>query len=400
MSRDAPPMGELAISPHEALETLRAIRSGTVDAVVVQGPVGEAVVTFQEPDHSYRALVEAMGEGAALVTRDGIIAYANPRFAMLTLGMGRDLRGHALYDLVVHDAVTVVRAMLERVRLGPARVEVALLSPDRGAVPVQLTASLASIADVEVVCVVATDLSEQRALSKLYRDALAGMQSRERLLSVAGHELRAPLQALVFDIGVVSALHRDGDPAVKRGMIAKLAAIHAQAMQVAALVGNLLDLGLVGSNQLVLAIADVDLAEVVRVAAGRSEEVLRSGSVLTLELAAVRGPWDRLRLEQVVTNLISNAAKYGLGRPIRCVVEGDAQVARLRVEDRGIGIAPDAIPGLFRPFERVGSVESAGGLGLGLYITAQIVKAHGGVIRVESVPRGGSSFVVELPRQP
>src|SRR5204863_3194824 len=119
----------------------------------------------------------------------------------------------------------------------------------------------------------------------------------------------------------------------------------------------------------------------------RAEDVMRSGSPVTVEGRSARGRWDRGRLEQVVTNLLSNAGKYGLGKPIRIAVDGDdEEVARLVVEDRGIGIAPDAIGRLFRPFERIGSVKTATGLGLGLYISAQIVRAHGGVMRVESDP--------------
>ena len=341
------------------------------------------------PDHVYRALVEAMGEGAALVTGDGIICYHNPRFAELMTAPGAaSLRGTALRGLVPADAAVSIDAMLEHARRGPARVEVGLIPCHGGVLTVQLTASTASVADVR--CVVATDLSAQRAQAELHREALIGMEARDRLISIAGHELRAPMQVLVSELGVLLAQH----PAIT---VEQLASLQQLGFRLANLVASLLDVGLLGSDQLALTLEDLDLADVVRAIANRTEDLARSGSPVTVDARSVRGRWDRVRLEQVATNLLSNAGKYGLGRPVRVVVDGDEQIARLVVEDQGIGIARDAVERLFRPFERIGSIKAATGLGLGLYITAQIVKAHGGVMRVESDPGAGSRFVVELP---
>jgi signal transduction histidine kinase len=254
-----------------------------------------------------------------------------------------------------------------------------------------MTASAtASVADVDVLCVVATNLAEQRVQAELYREALMGMEARERLISVAGHELRAPVQVLVAEIGVLLSQH----PAAT---VEQLESIQRLGIRLAELVGALLDVRLLGSDHLELSPEELDLASLVRTMIARSEDLVRSGSAVTLEARSIRGRWDRLRLEQVVTNLLSNAGKYGLGRPIHVAISGDDAVARLVVEDRGIGIPRDAIERLFRPFERIGSVKTATGLGLGLYITAQIVKAHSGTVRVESDPGVGSKFVVELP---
>ncbi len=116
-------------------------------------------------------------------------------------------------------------------------------------------------------------------------------------------------------------------------------------------------------------------------------------------LKPVLGWWDAARLEQVVANLLSNAIKYGKGGPIAVLIEATDDVATLQVEDRGIGIAPDTIARLFKPFERGVAAGHFGGLGLGLHISQQIVRAHGGEIRVRSKPDEGSTFTVELPRR-
>jgi signal transduction histidine kinase len=112
----------------------------------------------------------------------------------------------------------------------------------------------------------------------------------------------------------------------------------------------------------------------------------------------VKGRWDSFRLEQMVTNLVSNAIKYGDGKPIEIAVENGSKTARLVVRDNGIGIAEKELPRVFEPFHRSTSDRRYSGLGLGLHITSQIVRAHGGEIQVKSQVGSGSSFIVELPR--
>jgi signal transduction histidine kinase len=128
------------------------------------------------------------------------------------------------------------------------------------------------------------------------------------------------------------------------------------------------------------------------VAAKRIDMTLHTGT-------PVVGYWDRLRIEQVCANLISNAVKYGAGRPIRIAVEGDANHARVSIEDEGIGMAPEVVERILQPFERGVATGEYSGLGLGLYITDQIVRAHGGALIVRSTPGRGSTFTVELPRR-
>jgi signal transduction histidine kinase len=107
--------------------------------------------------------------------------------------------------------------------------------------------------------------------------------------------------------------------------------------------------------------------------------------------------WDRSRLDQVISNLVSNALKFGRGAPIEIVVREERGVAQLVVSDHGIGIDPARQGHVFQRFERAVSSNHYGGLGLGLYICTKIVEGHGGVIRVESQPLVGSTFTVELP---
>jgi signal transduction histidine kinase len=172
-----------------------------------------------------------------------------------------------------------------------------------------------------------------------------------------------------------------------------------QGDRLAKLINNLLDVSRLTAGKLTLFRETVDLAGAVRTVAERFGPELDQRKVrLDLQIpGSVQGYWDRLRIEQVVTNLIANAIQYGNGRPIRLTVQEQGTNALLVVQDEGIGISEDAMHRLFHPFERFNSSRHFGGLGLGLYIVRQIVQAHGGRIRVQSRVNEGSTFTVELP---
>jgi signal transduction histidine kinase len=143
----------------------------------------------------------------------------------------------------------------------------------------------------------------------------------------------------------------------------------------------------------------VDLAGLARDLALRfAEELSRSGGELRLETPeSVVGIWDRLRVEQILQNLLTNAIKYGRGLPIEVQVSADAQWARVVVKDQGIGIAPEDQARLFQRFERLASERHFSGFGLGLWIVRQILDAMGGRIHLQSELGRGSAFTVELP---
>ena len=119
-----------------------------------------------------------------------------------------------------------------------------------------------------------------------------------------------------------------------------------------------------------------------------------------MDLSPATGRWDRIRIEQVIANLLVNAAKFGEGKPISLEVSAQGDHARLRVVDRGIGIPEEHQSRVFDRFERAVPAHHFGGLGLGLYVVRQIAEAHGGRVQVESTPGSGATFTVDLPREP
>jgi signal transduction histidine kinase len=237
--------------------------------------------------------------------------------------------------------------------------------------------------------------------ARLYREAREAVRARDEFLSIASHELKTPLTTLQLQIqGLARRLKSvPGDP-VFQGLAARVGTSERQVERLTGLINNLLDISRITAGRLELDLEPVDLAAVAREAAARfRDDLARSGSVLELHAdGECPGEWDRLRLEQVVMNLLSNAAKYGAGRPIVIVVDGGATTARFSIQDHGIGIPAEHQGRIFERFERAVSDRHYGGLGLGLWIVRQIVDAFGGTIEVESKAGQGSTFTVLLPR--
>jgi PAS domain S-box-containing protein len=261
---------------------------------------------------------------------------------------------------------------------------------------------------------VTRDLSERkRAQEELLRlevararaesraaDALEKVRARDEFISVASHELRTPLAAARLHVeSLRRLLARTGPPEPGR-VEHKLQRVIAQVDRLEGLVDKLLDTSRVALGQLILERSELDLVELVRGEVTRLGEELEAARC-TLRLQApdaVRGQWDGLRLQQVVTNLLTNAMKYGSGQPIEVEVAAAGERARVTVTDQGIGIAPADHERIFHRFERAVSERNFAGLGLGLWITRQIVEALGGTITVDSALGQGARFTVELPR--
>lgn len=245
------------------------------------------------------------------------------------------------------------------------------------------------------------ELADRAALAlenaQLYDDIRASVRVRDDFLSIAGHELRTPLAALQLYLhSLLRALERS-EPTATRD---KLERMQKNADRLGRLISELLDVSRVVGGRLSLELDDVDLGRIARDVADLYESDLeRTGCSLSLSLPEhpVVGRWDRGRLEQVVLNLLVNAGKYGRGQPIDIGVRAQEGRGILTVRDRGIGIAAEDQARIFERFERAVSSTNFGGLGLGLWISRQIVEAHGGRIRVESRPGEGALFTVELP---
>jgi signal transduction histidine kinase len=161
----------------------------------------------------------------------------------------------------------------------------------------------------------------------------------------------------------------------------------------------MLDVTRITSGRMSIAQRRVDLSECARAVVARSTELLARARC-TLQLSAERpviGFWDPIAMETVLSNLLSNATKFGVGQPIEITIQQDGPLARVVVRDHGIGIASEEQTRIFQRFERAVPTRHYGGFGIGLWAARQIIEAHGGTVQVVSEPRCGSTFTVELP---
>jgi PAS domain S-box-containing protein len=223
---------------------------------------------------------------------------------------------------------------------------------------------------------------------------------RDRFLSMASHELRTPLTSLQLRGETMSRWLARGEAPSSEQVERFTAALLRAVGRLRGLVEDMLDVSRMNSGKLALRVEQVDLSRLVAAELeSRDEELRAAGYAVTSRIEpGVVGRWDPQRIEQVVANLVGNAIRYGRGEPIDIVLSRDDQTATLLVRDRGTGIDPRDHARIFRAFERAAREgEGSGGLGLGLYIVAQILAAHGGSVTVESAPGVGSTFVVHLP---
>ncbi|WP_187323557.1 sensor histidine kinase [Stigmatella aurantiaca] len=252
-----------------------------------------------------------------------------------------------------------------------------------------------------------TDITEAKTAETEKERLMAGLREavrqRDEFLSVASHELKTPLTSLSLRVQVMRKEVDAHAGLIPRERLHKhLESAGTQLGRLASLVDSLLDTTRIISGRLSLRRErGVNLAAIVRaVASGFETQAMRVGSPLEIDAPVrVLGHWDALRLEQVVTNLLSNALKFGAGRAVQLRVEEMGEWARLRVSDEGIGMDEGVQARLFGRFERGVSDRHYGGLGLGLFITRQVVEAMGGQVLVRSEPGQGATFTVELPRR-
>jgi len=233
------------------------------------------------------------------------------------------------------------------------------------------------------------------------RSAVRESDARDQLLSMVSHELRTPLQSLTMGIGLLMSRFRAAaDEVPREWTLSRLEKTHRNAARLAQLVETLLDASRIREGRLKLQLEEVDLSALVEQVITRArDELAWARCTCTLSSPGpVVGQWDRLRLDLVCSNLLSNALKYGAGRPIRVRVEADEAWAKLTVEDEGVGIAPEHQARIFERFERAPTGSLASGLGLGLWMTKHLVEAMHGTVGVVSRPAEGSAFTVVLPR--
>lgn len=251
------------------------------------------------------------------------------------------------------------------------------------------------------------DLTEQKSIEQKLRlteaNLLHALSVRDEFMAIASHELKTPLTSLKLQSQIFQrSLQRHHDVNFTPEKINDLLDKNTKQIdRLTRLVDDMLDISRIRTGKFTMKKEPCELKSMLLDIIGRTRESFElsgSGQPVIDHLEDAHGEWDPLRIEQVITNIITNAIRYGQGRPITISLKNYQESVRLSVKDEGLGIPKSDQKKIFERYERGMLAREVSGLGIGLYITREIVDAHGGTIWVESEISQGSTFYVDLPR--
>ena len=434
----------------ELEETLRAIRSGEVDALVVETAGEDQVFTLKSADQTYRLMVEEMQKGAATLSDDGVVLYCNPFLAALLDVPVEAVLGAPLSGFL--DEAASLSGLLQAAQSGVSRGEVSFRRGG-GFVATHVSLTLLPLEGAPVFCMIVTDLTESKrreeeraqlereqvaraAAEEANRTAQEEIERRKRVeeslrqaekqrtellererrarteaeeanrlkdefLATLSHELRSPLNAIVAWSHI---LREPGlDPATAHRAVQ---AIDRNARAQTQLVADILDVSRIVTGKFHMSLGPVRLADVIESAADTVRLAAQAKDIrLDLAIDPAAGPvlGDASRLQQVIWNLLSNAIRFApAGGRVQVRLLDAGSCIELSVTDDGPGIDPVFLPYVFDRFRQADSSSTRPytGLGLGLAIVRHLVELHGGTVEARNrEDRPGAVLIVRLPRQ-
>ncbi len=404
---------ELRARLAEAEDTLEAIRTGAVDALVVSGPQGEQVYTLRGADQTYRRLVEEMSEGAAVLTTDGDIVYGNRRLAqILGLRMERVIGG-PLHQFFSDNDCPALQALLEKAvqdNNAIGKREFTLKTPRGKSVPVYLSATCLDADNTTTICLIVTDLTEQKRAQEMAAANMRQLEEEqlkanklESLGILAGglaHDLNNSLTAILSNISLAKRSIRSDGETVRRLGEAEMACLQARDVtqqlltfsrggapvtEVASIVQLLQDwasFALSGSNVHYEIVAAPDL-QLVDIDKGQMSRVINN-LLINAQQAMPEGGTVSIHAANVTISSDSHEPPVPLE---------DGDYVRIDIKDTGMGIPVSHMPRIFDPY----FTTKQKGSGLGLSIAYSVVKSHNGHISVDSRIGKGTTFHIYLP---
>lgn len=232
----------------------------------------------------------------------------------------------------------------------------------------------------------------------LIEELREAVRARDEFVAIAAHELRNPMTPILMQVDLLLAAARRPDRCRPDVIIPRLEQLEMAAQEFVRRSTALLDVSRIAAGNVRIELAEVDLSALIHGVISRTAVAARRAQCrLDAELQeGVVGLWDKLALEQVAENLLTNATKFGAGHPIAVTLHSDGQTATLIVRDEGIGISEEDRTRIFQRFERAVTQREHGGFGIGLWLANQLVMAMGGRITIESAIGQGSTFTVML----
>jgi PAS domain S-box-containing protein len=405
----------------EATDTLDAIRTGQVDALVVTGNNGHSLYTLQSADQAYRVFIEQMAEGAVTLNLDGLIIYCNSQFARIINTPLSRIVGRTFSEFVTNDDGADFDNLFAQSWNKNVTGEIAIRSGS-DPVYVKLSMNALDLVGENAVSVIVTDLTYQKKIEKQLKnqneelirlnDALiSSNQDLQQFASVASHDLQEPLRKIqVFVKFLKDRSYSELSDSSKQYVEKIIAAAHRMKI----LIIDILTYSKLSAGE--TGIEPVDLKaifnEILEDFDLRINE--RNAKIELADLCFVEGNKGQLR--QVFHNLVSNALKFVSGsrepalsiqkrefsaKELGLSLENEADYCRIIVSDNGIGFDETYSSSIFNLFEKLNPKTTYEGSGIGLAIAKKIIEKHHGIIIARSRPGEGSEFNVILPfKQP
>jgi PAS domain S-box-containing protein len=399
----------------ETNDTLNAIRTGEVDAVLVQGPQGPKLFTLKGADEPYRVLIEEMNQGAVTLSSDGSILYCNRRFADLLKRPPEKIVGLAFDTFVAPSERAMFSELLKAGRTGSSAGEITLHAGDMSEVPLQLALGPLPVESTAAICLIATDISESREKEARLHKTMANLVMAEQeartaraeaeranaakseFLANMSHEIRTPMN------GIIGMTDLTLDTDLNRLQREYLAMAKSSAHSLLGLINDILDFSKIEAGKLELDLIDFSLRDCISgllkpLGIRANQKGLKLVADIPLDVPDQLAG-DPMRLRQILINLADNAIKFTERGEVVVKVMNQARSTEgnhlhFSVADTGIGIPADKQSAIFEAFAQAdgSTTRTYGGTGLGLSIASQLIQKMHGRIWIESKVGAGTTF--------
>jgi PAS domain S-box-containing protein len=407
---------ELRFQLNEANETIEAIRTGQIDALVVQGDEGHQLYTLRSADQTYRVFIEKMTEGAVTISRQDLILYCNSQFAFMVKRSLSEVMGMPFEQFVAEESRTIYRHLFEQCWENDCKGEV-LLKAGEQHTPVQLSLTTLELEEGISLSIILTDLTAQKKTQEqLHRNNIQleeinhalelSNHDLQQFASIASHDLQEPLRK----IHIFSNLIRERESTLSEESRVYLRKIIESSARMKALIIDVLNYSKLSADE--TAVECIDLNQVIGELREDFELVIeeKKANIVASELPCV--DVNKGQIRQVFQNIISNALKFArMGVPpvitissqrirersFNSVEDKNGPYCMIRVLDNGIGFDERYVQNIFSLFERLNPKDKYEGTGIGLAIAKKIIEKYNGLITAISTQGEGSEFRIVLP---
>lgn len=407
---------ELRFQLHEANETIEAIRTGQVDALVVHGETGHQLYTLKSADHTYRVFIEKMTEGAVTLNLEGLVLYCNSQFASMVHQSISEIIGTPFERFVAAENKTQYQQLFESCWSSDCKGEVMLVASE-SRTPVQLSLTTLALEEGVSLSIILTDLTAQKKaqlqllekniqLEEINRALEISNHDLQQFASIASHDLQEPLRK----IQIFSNLLKEKQSDLPPESIRYLQKIIDSSARMKTLIIDILNYSKLSANDPV--IECIDLNEIVKELLEDFELIIaeKGARFQVGELPCI--DVNKGQIRQVFQNIVSNSLKFSRkGVPPIIQIDSkrisqksftseeqaDGPYCFISIQDNGIGFDVKYVQHIFSLFERLNSKDKYEGTGIGLAIAKKIIEKHSGLIAAMGKEGEGAVFQIILP---